>query len=460
MSGTITHKWNGSILTITSDSGTSSVDLRGEKGDTGIRGPQGPAGCAINDVSLIDKTLTIENYAADAKTVGDKLEQISNEIVASQAASTIINSATGNTVVIKDSSENALKGLTLYGKTEQFTTPTLDAPSELVSTGASGSIGVEVLGKNLVNVEPFTLTKPENRTKDMRWDKPLPPGTYTMRFRISNVANSKVLGIQVIWTGNGLYIVDERINLTNGINTITFDAPNGFNRFYFWLQSSEPDGATATVSDIQVEAGTAATEYEPYKEPQTLTVATPDGLNGIGDVRDYIDFARGVYVKRVGEYTFTGNETWSLNSNGSLQAIISAVKDEMINSQIGLCEFAKYVYAYASDGMFIFRTQGMGFSIAVIGAALVSSASLTIDNIGQKIAEKKVLYELENPVETPLTEEQLNAFKALYSNKSTTTITTDSIGEVKVDYVADTKLYIDNRLNAITQAIISLGGNI
>lgn len=39
-----THKWNGTVLTITSDSGTSSCDLRGEKGDTGIRGPQGVAG--------------------------------------------------------------------------------------------------------------------------------------------------------------------------------------------------------------------------------------------------------------------------------------------------------------------------------------------------------------------------------------------------------------------------------
>lgn len=44
MSGTITHSWNGTVLTVTSDSGTSSADLKGEKGDTGIRGPQGLAG--------------------------------------------------------------------------------------------------------------------------------------------------------------------------------------------------------------------------------------------------------------------------------------------------------------------------------------------------------------------------------------------------------------------------------
>lgn len=44
MAGQITHEWNGTVLTITSDSGTSSMDLAGPKGDMGIRGPQGPAG--------------------------------------------------------------------------------------------------------------------------------------------------------------------------------------------------------------------------------------------------------------------------------------------------------------------------------------------------------------------------------------------------------------------------------
>lgn len=43
----IYHEWNGTVLTITSDSGSSSCDLKGEKGDTGVRGAQGIAGnCA------------------------------------------------------------------------------------------------------------------------------------------------------------------------------------------------------------------------------------------------------------------------------------------------------------------------------------------------------------------------------------------------------------------------------
>lgn len=46
MSG-IYHSWNGTVLTVTSDSGTSSADLQGVMG---IRGPQGIAGKSSEDV--------------------------------------------------------------------------------------------------------------------------------------------------------------------------------------------------------------------------------------------------------------------------------------------------------------------------------------------------------------------------------------------------------------------------
>ena len=39
-----THSWEGTVLTVTSASGTSSSDLRGPKGDAGATGPRGPAG--------------------------------------------------------------------------------------------------------------------------------------------------------------------------------------------------------------------------------------------------------------------------------------------------------------------------------------------------------------------------------------------------------------------------------
>jgi len=46
--GNIYHEWNGTVLTITSDSGTSSADLKGDKGDIGVRGAQGAPGCLVS----------------------------------------------------------------------------------------------------------------------------------------------------------------------------------------------------------------------------------------------------------------------------------------------------------------------------------------------------------------------------------------------------------------------------
>ena len=71
MAGTITHEFNGTILTITSDSGTSSVDLKGGKGDTGPRGAQGPAGVIVNQ----DGTIDTSAYATETY-VNEKIAEI------------------------------------------------------------------------------------------------------------------------------------------------------------------------------------------------------------------------------------------------------------------------------------------------------------------------------------------------------------------------------------------------
>ena len=59
----ITHEWNGTILTITSDSGTSSADLKGAKGDDGARGAQGIAGSAIAEDAVMLGGIVADEYA-------------------------------------------------------------------------------------------------------------------------------------------------------------------------------------------------------------------------------------------------------------------------------------------------------------------------------------------------------------------------------------------------------------
>jgi hypothetical protein len=63
----ITHEWNGTVLTITSDSGTSSMDLKGERGNKGCRGAQGRAGVILKPDGTIDTTgYATEEYVDNA----------------------------------------------------------------------------------------------------------------------------------------------------------------------------------------------------------------------------------------------------------------------------------------------------------------------------------------------------------------------------------------------------------
>ena len=73
MSGTIKHYWNGTVLTIESDSGISSADLKGEKGDTGIRGAQGAQGEG--------KVLSVNGRIGDVVITADEIGSATQEYV-------------------------------------------------------------------------------------------------------------------------------------------------------------------------------------------------------------------------------------------------------------------------------------------------------------------------------------------------------------------------------------------
>ncbi len=60
MAGSITHSWDGTILSITSDSGTTAMDLKGKKGDTGARGPRGIPGKAGGGARIEDGVISDE----------------------------------------------------------------------------------------------------------------------------------------------------------------------------------------------------------------------------------------------------------------------------------------------------------------------------------------------------------------------------------------------------------------
>lgn len=71
--GNIYHEWNGTVLTVTSDSGTSSADLKGAQGDMGVRGAQGIAGGEVG--------AAMEELMQDMEAALDSIIAIQNELI-------------------------------------------------------------------------------------------------------------------------------------------------------------------------------------------------------------------------------------------------------------------------------------------------------------------------------------------------------------------------------------------
>jgi hypothetical protein len=66
-----------------------------------------------------------------------------------------------------------------------------------------------------------------------------------------------------------------------------------------------------------------------------------------------------------------------------------------------------------------------------------------------------VKYKLAEPIETPLSEEEIAAYKALHTNYPNTTIYNDEGAYTEVKYVADTKAYVDNKFAELQANILN-----
>ena len=74
----VTHEWNGTVLTVTSASGTSSADLKGEQGIQGERGEQGlPSELTEDEVleSLIEADV-LDAVSANGEILTDESNNI------------------------------------------------------------------------------------------------------------------------------------------------------------------------------------------------------------------------------------------------------------------------------------------------------------------------------------------------------------------------------------------------
>lgn len=313
-------------------------------------------------------------------------------------AVSIVLDAEGKSIVVNDASDCYLHGLKVFGKTTQDGTPTPDSPVDIINMC---DVEVVISGKNLCHINDIITTNNNYDNTFMGWIEVEPNTTYTLsRASIDGLVHLleyKDNSRTSFASHNEIFSEKDgvEIKLYGGLLKKTFTT--GTNIKYLALSISSDTKTTFTVEHkhIMLEKAIDVTEYEPYRTirkcsiPRTLhgiPVASGGNYtdeNGQQWICDEVDFARGVYVQR-----------------------------------------CKIIDGYDGEDI----------------------PGVYMSNTGELSTGVTVLFALAAPIETPLTDAEINAFRALHSNKPVTTILNDAGAYMAVEYVADTKTYIDRKI--------------
>ena len=204
-------------------------------------------------------------------------------------------------------------------------------------------------------------------------------------------------------------------------------------------------------------------EGEGSAGPQQLFTEVPNGLCSVigpngEEVADEIDYARGVLIRRTHVQIFKGTENFiPLGVAGAANAffyqVYPAVKPATIDNEgFSVCSHfeSKRITSATTDVGHQVRKISNGDQCRILfrpeGVADMDGATFSS---WLKANPTTVIYALETPTETPLSAEELAAYKRMRTNYPTTVISADNDARLAVDYVADTKTYIDNKLAAL-----------
>ena len=232
--------------------------------------------------------------------------------------------------------------------------------------------------------------------------------------------------------------------------------------FYSWIFRITKDGTYNSTIYPQMEVGNTATEYEPYKEIQSVQPTCE--LNGIDDVRDELIVradGTGQLIQRLLEEELNDNSdyvTWYANTNtyGFLRKeskwLFRANKINIKSNKLkGITKEVGNPGTYDKNGIFV---DVAGLYIKISKKYLTE---YTVDALKTYLRENPITVVglLKEPIVTELSSEEVQKILALRTNKPNTTIWNDQEAEMQVTYVADTKSYIDKKFKELSDAIVA-----
>lgn len=344
--------------------------------------------------------------------------------------------AYGNPILVR-SMARMRPPLTVYGHSTQDGTPSPENPVPIVSAGDGGEINVTVQGGNLFDKSTIT---PNKYVNDIDGEV---PDDISGRWSASdyiNVAGMSFIFATMMESGNWMAFYDSEKTYISGNTGIGYGVPITVPENARYARFTV---AKNSLDTFMVNAGSTALPYEPYKQPQTLTIPTPGGLSGIpvssgGNytdesgqqwVCDEIDYKRGKYVQRVGKEILNGNNNWVKNSTIGTDGSSCYYFSQLSNSEIKLITHFRKGAAYISQ-------CSAGEYVLSDSALYLMSNIPTLDEFKSWINEEDVTeyYALATPIETDLTAEEIAAYKALHTYSPTSTVSNDAGAWMKLGY--------------------------
>ena len=420
-----------------------------------------------------------EEQLAQIEQNKNDISQLSDDVVDlyKKKANVIINTLSGESIAISDSAEVKLENLRVLGKSEQ----------DINMSISKNLCKIIIADQTVQNGITFTVNDDKSITLN---------GTCTADSYVN--IGTALLEAGIEYAINGCPITDG--------NVIAFYANyapssgNVWNRGYeskFILAETVSCRCTmqilkgAVLTNITVYpmirlASNLNSTYEPYDDSldrediheirsvgdngavvvsinnQKFSVSTPNGLSGIkvtnaaianytdanGQmwVVDEIDLERGVYVQRIYEQNLPiamvtkDSSTNRFLIQTSLLDKTPLLGDNMVGSVLS-DKFLGSINQDAGNNRISLDPSGyvnIGYDASKTTQDFINE--FTNDPI-------KILYILKNPIETPIPTEEIEAYKAINTNYSNIIICNDSGAILEASYVADTKKYIDNKIN-------------
>lgn len=223
---------------------------------------------------------------------------------------------------------------------------------------------------------------------------------------------------------------------------------------------------TAKISNfnvkVQLKYKKNKSDFISYQGQSLLDYTLQNPLYKLGDVYDCIDLNRGKIVRNIGVITFDGSddEGWCLSSTqytNNIRFYTSILGDSTIHlNLIVLCNKFSYIKNMQGNDL-------MGISYTnTLDIQLDKSNLSTQDLTGFKTWLNKnpitVVYQLAMPTEGDIPAELLSQLKELQTYATTTNVmfeASDVYPIVDLEYIADTKTYIDNKFKELAEVIIT-----